>query len=81
MDSNISDKELMRLVKERGLLNVGTRSKKLVKRLVDDISEQVKSNIRQAKSVHFIPQGAKSLLLDIIMSELLRIDSQATYLR
>ena len=74
MSSNISDKELLQLVKERGLLNHGPSSEKLAKRLVDDIPEEIKNDIRQAKSVQFIPQGAKSILLDIVMSELLRIE-------
>ena len=74
MSADLTNEELLKLVKERGLhcqesqapQEVGFAAK------LEKLDSQTKEQLSLARSVAFLPQSAKTALMDLAMSELLQ---------
>ena len=79
--SNLTNEELLELVRQRGLETSANTAPVTPSQPVDEfimklqsINQKHKDLISEAKSASFIPQGAKTALLDVAMDRLLRIE-------
>ena len=76
-DRQISNEDLLEMVKARGLFqetNTESKNQSPFDIQLSNMSEEHRCQIASAKSPQFIPQGAKTALMDIAVSYLLNIE-------
>ena len=78
---DLTNEQLLNLLRERGLATTSIQAQQPVPQKELGLSQKLnlitkvhKEQIQEAKSVRFIPQGAKTELLDVAMDQLLTVN-------